>query len=87
MVATMQSTDRINAIEQRAADINLSLWRVSQLAGVEYQTLWRWRQGRNSPRLDLFERTMARLEAKVCEIELDIARRAGSRSKVRQPAA
>lgn len=57
----MQFTDRIDAIEVRRKRLNLPLLRVCTMAGVEYSTVCRWRQG-TIPGVRLFEETMAKLE-------------------------
>lgn len=65
----MQVEDRISAIEKRAAALNLSLWRVSKLAGIDYCNISRWRKSETSPTLRLFEQSMSRLETTLSELE------------------
>lgn len=65
----MQATNRIDAIERRAAGLNLSLWRVAKLAGVEYSNLSRWRRGEASPTMHLYDDVMTSLEGKLTELE------------------
>lgn len=65
----MQAANRIDAIERRASELNLSLWRVAKLAGVDYSNLSRWRRGENSPTLQLYDEVMTSLETKLSELE------------------
>lgn len=64
----MQFTDRIDAIELRRKRLNLPLLRVCAMAGVEYSTVCRWRQG-TVPGVRLFEETMVKLERVLDELE------------------
>ncbi len=64
----MQFTDRIDAIELRRKRLNLPLLRVCTMAGVEYSTVCRWRQG-TVPGVRLFEETMVKLERVLDDLE------------------
>lgn len=71
----MQTLDRISAAEDRASRLNLSLWRVSKLAGVDYSNIHRWKRGECSPRMDLFEQVLGAIEGKLSDLEQAMAAR------------
>lgn len=58
----MQLADRIEAIEARLRDINLTLWRLCKDAGVDYGTLHRWRTGKSTPLVTTLEQHLGALE-------------------------
>ncbi len=70
----MQFLDRINAIEQRAARVNLSLWQLCRDAGVDYSIIHRWKNSEMSPNVATLDRHLGRLEEKLAEIETKILR-------------
>jgi hypothetical protein len=65
----MQVTDRISVTEARASRLNLSLWRVCKMAGVDFSNISRWRTGQVSPTIARFEDVMGKLEAKLGDLE------------------
>jgi hypothetical protein len=69
----MHIADRIFAIERRAETLNLSLWRLSKIANVDYSNISRWRRGECSPTIGRFETVMGALEAQVTELERKMA--------------
>jgi hypothetical protein len=69
----MQITDRISATEARASRLNLSLWRVCKMAGVDFSNISRWRAGQVSPTIARFEDVMGKLEAKLGDLEAAMA--------------
>lgn len=71
----MQVTDRIQAIEQRAQGINLTLARVCRSASVDYSQVWRWRNGESRPLLHNFEAVTSKLESKLAELEAEMRSR------------
>jgi len=68
----MQVADRISALERRAATLNLTLWRVCQLAGADYGNISRWKRGLASPTLRTFDGTLGPVEAKMDELESEM---------------
>jgi len=77
----MQAHDRISAIEGRAEVLNLSLWRVCKLAGVDFSNISRWRRGECSPSIDRFQSVMSTLEEKLAELEEQMANNLRGRVK------
>lgn len=78
MVASMQAITRIDAIETRAATLNVSLWELCRRTGWAYSTLRRWRKGEASPtertvsqRLGALERELDGIETKLREAVSD----------------
>jgi len=67
----MQVIDRINAIEARGAKLHLSLWKLCRLAGVDYSSVARWRNG-GDPLHSSFETAAGKLDAKLDEVELEL---------------
>lgn len=65
----MQYRDRIEAIEARAARLNLTLWRLCRDAGVDYSTLHRWKSDETSPNVATLERVLGQLERMLDELE------------------
>lgn len=62
---------RLEAVERRAARLNVSLNRVCMKAGVPRNNLTRWKSGM-SAKISTFERDMARLETALDEMESDM---------------
>jgi len=62
---------RLEAVERRAARLNVSLNRVCMKAGVPRNNLTRWKSGM-SAKISTFERDMARLEAALEEMESEM---------------
>jgi transcriptional regulator with XRE-family HTH domain len=77
-IAFMQVNDRIDAIAERAARMNLSLARLCRLAGTDYSQVWRWRQGRCRPFVHTAERATRLLETKLVELEHGLSERKAS---------
>lgn len=69
----MQTHDRINALTERAALLNLSLWRVCKLAGVDYSTVTRWRNSECNPTIVRFAEITTKVERQIQELEYDMA--------------
>lgn len=66
---SMQILDRIDAIDERARRLNLSLREVCLGAKVEYSTVWRWRSGECSPIVSTFDKVVGRLEGELVRRE------------------
>jgi hypothetical protein len=71
----MQIHDRINALNDRAAVLNLSLWRVCKLAGVDYGTVSRWRNNECNPTINRFSEFTTKVESQIESLEYDMAMR------------
>lgn len=59
----MEHQSHIAALEARGKALGLRPARLYQLAGLSRTTMWRWRKGKNSPRIADFAEATARLEA------------------------
>lgn len=83
----MQVSDHISALERRAATLNLTLWRVCKLAGVDYSNISRWQSGKSSPTVKKLESSVSAIDAKLTELEGEMlgaltARRGNDRSRL-----
>ncbi len=74
----MQATERITAIEKRAAILNMSLFRLCKREGVDYSTLYRWRNDRTEPKPSKVAAHLGKLERALGRIEQDVIARVAS---------
>lgn len=70
----MEYMRKIEAIEQRAQAVNLSLHRLCQSAHVRYHCITRWRNGQVNPTVPVLMRELGKLEAELDCIEARIFR-------------
>lgn len=52
----MDIPKRLQALEQRAKKHGIRMDDACRVAGIDYTTYWRWREGKSSPGLDAWER-------------------------------
>jgi hypothetical protein len=77
----MQITDgidaiaAINALEARARGLNLHLRRVCELASTDYSLVYRWQKRGVVPLLNNFRRVTGLIDAKLDELEAEMAAR------------
>lgn len=71
----MQFLDHIDAIEIRAKALGLSLRQLCLTSGLDYTRVWRWRQRRNVPTIERFEKYRSTLEARLEHLERRAARK------------
>jgi hypothetical protein len=69
----MQVHDRIGALNDRAASLNLSLWRVCKSAGIDYSTVSRWRNSDCNPTILRFAEITQKIEQQLEKLEYDMA--------------
>jgi len=69
----MEWISELEAIERRAARINVRMHRLCREAGVPSNNLTRWRQG-GSPKMSTFRRDMDKLWATLKRMEADLLR-------------
>jgi len=65
----------VNALEARARALNLHLRRVCELAGTDYSLVYRWQRKGVVPLLNNFRRVTGLIEAKLDELEVEMADR------------
>lgn len=70
----MQITPRIDALEERARGINLTLAELCREAGEHFSTIQRWRSGECDPKLGTVERVLGSLEAHLVSREAAVSR-------------
>lgn len=52
----MDIPKRLKALEQLATKHDIRMDDACRVAGIDYTTYWRWREGKSSPGLDTWER-------------------------------